>query len=155
MFISPDCASFEIKLHRRWDCIVCKSSDGKRVETRGSPCRLPAKQVDGRWTLVVSNPSFCLLGLQDLEQLQGDSFWQMSTFYGYYSQIAPRDRLVHPCVMSFVPWIYSFIHTVFISTTCASRWDVPRASFFLCLAESCKHSTANVGCNVKATMKCC
>ncbi len=59
MYISPDCASFEIKLHRLLDCIVCKNSDGeKERKPKEALVDFPAKQVDGRWTLVVSNPLF-------------------------------------------------------------------------------------------------
>lgn len=48
MFISPDCASIEIKLHCHWDCIVCKNSDGeKEWKPEEALVDFPVKQVDG------------------------------------------------------------------------------------------------------------
>lgn len=62
MCISPDCASFEIKLHCLWDCIVCKNSDEeKEWKPKEALVDFAAKQVDGRWTLVVSNSLFAHL----------------------------------------------------------------------------------------------
>lgn len=53
--ICPDRASFKIKLHCLWDCIVCKSFDReKEQKPEGALVDFPAKQVDGRWTLAVS-----------------------------------------------------------------------------------------------------
>lgn len=59
MYCSPDCASFEIKLHRLFDCIVCKNSDGeKEQKPKEALVDSPTKQVDGKWTVVVSNSLF-------------------------------------------------------------------------------------------------
>lgn len=101
MSISPDCASFEIKLHHLWDCIVCRNSDReKEWKPKEALVDFAAKQVDGRWALVVSNSLFAYLFLPDFIIAKKIA---LTNVYILWVVLKDCSHPVHPCVMCFVP----------------------------------------------------